>query len=343
LVAQYALIADDLTGALDAGAGFAAAGLRVVLPFSGDPAEAAGADVVLINTATREGTAAAARDATRVAAERLRAAGIERVFKKIDSVLRGHPGPELAAVLDVYRGRALVAPAFPAQGRVTCQGVQHAHGAPVAPFGGFVRDALEGAAERSDVRDAENDEELARIAREAAQNAAYRVWCGTAGLARFAPGALGLTPSGPQPVLPRAARVLVLAGTPHPVTNAQLDELREARLGGVEILVEGRNYLSARRTAAEIAADICAALENAAATIVARGQVGLIMTGGESALRVCRVLGAQSIEVLSEALPGVPLGLLRLPGGVLPIATKSGGFGAPSALVRTAERLLAGG
>src|SRR5437773_1772105 len=102
-MAQYALIADDLTGALDAGAGFAAAGLRAVLPFSGDPADAPEADVVLVNTASREGSAREAGEAVRRAAERLRAAGIERVYKKMDSVLRGHPGPELAAVLDVYR------------------------------------------------------------------------------------------------------------------------------------------------------------------------------------------------------------------------------------------------
>src|SRR5688500_15645630 len=185
--ARYALIADDLTGALDAGAGFAAAGLRAALPFSGEPGDVPDADVVLLNTASREGSAAQAAAATRSAAERLRAAGIDRVYKKIDSVLRGHPGPELGAVLDVFRGRALVAPAFPAQARVTRGGVQHAHGAPVEPFGGFLRDALESAATRADVHDAETDEDLRSIARDAAGNPAYRVWCGTAGLARHIP------------------------------------------------------------------------------------------------------------------------------------------------------------
>ena len=68
--------------------------------------------------------------------------------------------------------------------------------------------------------------------------------------------------------------------------------------------------------------------------------LGLILTGGETALTVCRAMGGTSIEVLGEALPGVPLGVLRGPGWEVPLATKSGGFGAPDALLRTAEALL---
>ena len=334
--ASYALIADDLTGALDAGAGFAAAGLRAALPFSGDPTDVPDADVVLINTASREVSAAQAAAATRAAAEKLHSAGIARVYKKMDSVLRGHPGPELGAVLDVFRGRALVAPAFPAQGRLTRSGVQYAHGAPVEPFGGFLRDALEGAASRADVRDAETDNDLERIAREAARNPAYRVWCGTAGLARHAPAALGLTPSGAPPALPRAERVYVIAGTGHPVTDAQLDALNEEQAAGVEILVEGREFWSRGRPAS----DVYAAIDRAARALPATEGTALIMTGGETALIACRALGARSIEVTGEALPGIPIGRLALPQATLAIATKSGGFGAPDALVRTAERLL---
>ena len=331
----YALIADDLTGALDAGAGFAAAGLRAVLPFSGRPEDAPDADVVLVNTASREGSAAQAASATRVAAELLRAAGVERVYKKIDSVLRGHPGPELAAVLDVFRGRALVAPAFPAQDRVTRDGVQYAHGEPVAPFGGFLRDALESAASRSDIRDATSDDDLARIARDAAANAAYRVWCGTAGLARHVPPALGLVPQhGDPPSLPTVGRVVVLAGTSHPVTNAQLDSLSHASVSGVDVPVEGRRHASA--------ANVVTALEDAAAHLSLGSMTGLLMTGGETALIVCRAMGATAIEVVGEALPGIPLGLLRLPDRTVPVATKSGGFGAPDALVVAVEALKRG-
>src|SRR6478672_8449107 len=83
------LIADDLTGALDAGAGFARHGLRAILPFSGRPEDAPAADVVLVNTDTRDKPdPAVARVEAHAAALRLRDAGVRWVYKKIDSVLR---------------------------------------------------------------------------------------------------------------------------------------------------------------------------------------------------------------------------------------------------------------
>jgi D-threonate/D-erythronate kinase len=371
---RYALIADDLTGALDAGAGFAAAGQRVTLPFSGLPDDAPDADVILVNTDSRDDTASAAAANTRRSAEQLLAAGIGRVYKKIDSVLRGHPGPEIAAVLDVYRGRALVAPAFPAQGRITRDGIQYVLGEPAAPYGGFIRDALGVAASRCDIRDADTDDDLRRIAREAAANPAYRVWCGTAGLAKQVPEALDLGRRHDLPRLPAAERVVVIAGTSHPVTVAQmatllahgwthirldvrpggappnLDALRaafERCLATGKVLVTTFGELSKAETAA-LQRDpggtrdrVIAALRQAAGALPLATGTGLILTGGDTALHVCRALGARVIRVVAEAQPGIPLGLLELPGGILPIATKSGGFGSPDSLRRTAETMLA--
>lgn len=369
---QYALIADDLTGALDAGAGFAAAGLRATLPFSGLPEDAPGADVILINTESRELAASEAASATRVAAERLQTAGVPRVYKKIDSVLRGHPGPELAAVLDVYRGRALVAPAFPAQGRITRNGIQYVRGEPAAPYGGFLRDALEAAAARSDIRDAETDANLQQIAREAARNPAYRVWCGTAGLAKHAPDALELSPGKPPLVVPACQRVVVIAGTAHPVTAAQTTVLLNdgwahvrlnlhrpyspADLGGLRNEVRqgvatGRLLIStvgglseaeinSLQASAEITGEVViAALQAVASALDLVPGTGLVITGGETAVHVCRVLGARAIHIVSEVQPGIPFGLLELPSGTFPIATKSGGFGGPEALLRAARAL----
>jgi uncharacterized protein YgbK (DUF1537 family) len=67
--------------------------------------------------------------------------------------------------------------------------------------------------------------------------------------------------------------------------------------------------------------------------------LGLVLTGGETALHVARGLGARSIEVTGEVAPGVPLGVLRLPGRDVPVATKSGGFGGPDSLLEAAARL----
>jgi uncharacterized protein YgbK (DUF1537 family) len=364
-VPAYALIADDLTGALDAGAGFVRAGLRAVLPFSGRPEDAGGADVVLLNTASRERPAGEAGDAVRHAAEAIRAAGIERVYKKIDSVLRGHPGAELAALLDVIGGRAVVALAFPAQGRVTRGGVQYAHGTPVGPYGGSIRAALAPAADRCDVWDAETDADLRRIASFAAADPACRVWCGSAGLAACVPAALRLRP-GPtaRPAPPRAERVAVIAGTQHPATLLQIEAL--ARAGWATFPLDARapvpahladRVRDAMRPAGarcalsltgeiptfggELAPSVFDLLRAAARAVPLEQRTGLILTGGETALHVCRALDAARIEVTGEALPGIPTGILRLPGGDLAVATKSGGFGGPDALLQTASALAA--
>lgn len=391
------LLADDLTGALDSGAGFARAGLRTVLPFSGDPRDAAGADVVLLSTETRDASAEEAYRLARAAAERVRQAGIERVYKKIDSVLRGQPGPELAAVLDVFGGRAAVAPAFSAQGRTTCSGVQLVHGQPATAFGGDLRLALQPATPRCDLFDATTDLDLARLAAHLASDPTYRVWCGTAGLAAHLSAALHLRPrAGPAPQslppatqvvgvreellrlgqpLPPATQVVVIAGSSHPTTQAQLRRLLERgwpsvrldphgpppersaaaalsrQVAGV-LRRQGRLVLSfvAGLSGAEVErlhadpsitpAALIAALRRAARAIPLEPGLGLVMTGGETAYQVCTALGATAIEVTGQVLPGLPAGRLVLPSGIFALVTKSGGFGDTGALLAAAEALL---
>lgn len=132
--ARIAIIADDLTGASDAGVQFARRGLRTLVLFD---AEDLGIDVELvhviaIDTDSRalSPVAAAARITPVVAA--LRAAGFAHVYKKVDSTLRGNLGAEIDATLDAgCFDVAVVAPGFPALGRTTHQGVHLVHGIPV--------------------------------------------------------------------------------------------------------------------------------------------------------------------------------------------------------------------
>jgi uncharacterized protein YgbK (DUF1537 family) len=76
-----------------------------------------------------------------------------------------------------------------------------------------------------------------------------------------------------------------------------------------------------------------------AASLNVRDDVALVVTGGETALHVFGAMGATAIHVTGEALPGIPLGVLELPQAQIAIATKSGGFGAPDALLKTAAML----
>ncbi|MFC0141375.1 four-carbon acid sugar kinase family protein [Erwinia mallotivora] len=124
-------VADDFTGANDAGSAMAGAGARVNVLFNAS-AETDGleADVWVINTDSRACTADEAAQRTRQAVARQ--AELARngwIFKKIDSTLRGNPGAEVeAALLASTAPAALVVPAVPKLGRITRQGVCYIDG-----------------------------------------------------------------------------------------------------------------------------------------------------------------------------------------------------------------------
>ena len=64
----------------------------------------------------------------------------------------------------------------------------------------------------------------------------------------------------------------------------------------------------------------------------------LFLTGGDTGTLVCNAIGAHSIDLRDEILPGFPWGILD--GGMfhgLPVASKSGGFGDEDALLDCAE------
>lgn len=131
---KLGVIADDLTGANDTGVQFSKCGLRtMVLLDSADIASAVPeAGVIVVSTDSRASDRSRAYECVRSAARAFRDSGITRVYKKIDSTLRGNVGAELDAVMDAFdSGLALVVPAFPAMGRVTLQGSQFLGGVPL--------------------------------------------------------------------------------------------------------------------------------------------------------------------------------------------------------------------
>jgi len=128
-----ALIADDLTGASDAGVQFARRGVRTRVLFDlHDPAAVRDVEAVAIDTDSRAVSAGDAYRRVHEVASALRRAAPRHVYKKIDSTLRGNLGAEIDAVMDAFGSRlAIVAPAFPALGRTTRGGVHYLRGAPV--------------------------------------------------------------------------------------------------------------------------------------------------------------------------------------------------------------------
>jgi len=125
---EVVVIADDFTGANDAGVSLAVCGKKVSVafqtPFTGDT------DALVINSDSRAMVASEAAEKLAHYAADVTAA--TWLVMKIDSTLRGNPGAEVEALLTLSGKRqAIIAPAFPAAGRTTQGGICRVFGVPV--------------------------------------------------------------------------------------------------------------------------------------------------------------------------------------------------------------------
>lgn len=340
------LLADDLTGALDSAAEFSTLAGPVPVRWN-----ATGS--VVGNLARATGTREAARleAIAAVAAAAPLLAGADIAFKKLDSLLRGHPAAELAACLQAGAWRSVVvAPAFPAQGRVTRGGVQQARD----PDGGWRSVALplrallaaEGLeAQPVDparplprgicVFDAETEDEMRRIVACGRAADGPVLWCGSGGLAR------ALAADAPVRALSRlGGPVLGLFGSDQAVTQRQL-----AASGRLWLRLDPAE--GGARLAAALAADGAALASLDLPEGLSRAEAGqrianrfavllgdlprpgtLLVAGGETLAAICAALGAIALETNGLVGPGVPRSMLR--GGRwdgLALVSKSGAFG----------------
>lgn len=365
------IVADDVTGAADTAAPFAAAGWPACVHLAG--ALNAEYAVAAVSTESRALPPDAAANTVQTALKRLPTFP-KLVYKKIDSTLRGNAGAELAAVVEVLgAARVLVAPAFPGQGRTTVDGRQCIGGEPLEAidFGPErLRSDVAGVLlTRPDVThvhiplpvvrggfealctaltahtgyllaDAETDADLDRIA-DAGLACGVACCCGSAGLAHALARRLNTAdaaPAGP----PACGPVLIVAGSRNPVTLRQIEALVDA---GVE-----RTELDAASTSSGAHAvmvpprgpvhaepvAVAQKLGAAARDMLARGQFGaVVLTGGDTASAVLQALGARCIAVQGELEPGMAWGTVT--GGEAPgitVVTKAGGFGDTRTLCR---------
>ncbi|MFE3839104.1 four-carbon acid sugar kinase family protein [Pseudogemmobacter sonorensis] len=341
--AGLCIIADDLTGALDAAAPFAGRGLDVEVALSPEAlpealAEALGrgAPVLAVTTASREIPAHRARAA--LARTRALLPPQARVFKKIDSRMKGHVEAELSALAPRH---LLVAPAIPDFGRL----VQDGH---VTGFGVDqpipVAGALGAFAPLATIPDTASAQDML-AALDAAPADALLV--GAKGLAE----ALAIRLSGQQgarPARPVARAALAAIGSTDPITLAQVQALRAA--GGVDwrgaplgrLPGSARGPLGALTLVQAMPGDQPASGEEVAAALTASLHPGLTMqadllflTGGATAEAVLSAMGLRHMNLVGEVFPGVPLARR----GALSIITKSGGFGGPDLLADLAALL----
>ena len=334
------ILADDLTGALDTAAPFAARGLHVevaLLPDAVRTALAEGPDVLSVNLASRELSAGDARRATETVLAALPAD--VRLFKKVDSRLKGHIAAEMDAL--TYRA-ALVAPAIPAFGRIVADGCVNGFGVDT-PISIAAR--LGPHAARATIPDIASAEEMAQCL-DRAEEEGIDLLVGARGLAEALAGRM----SGGAPA--RAAEIpagpaLFVIGSRDPITLVQIEALRGAedlrhlpapngRLAGVEPdgstltlvqAVPGEDTVDSQEVSRSLAESVCPALTEAAST--------LLLSGGATAEAVLARMGVARFRLLGECLPG--LGLAHAGGRC--IIAKSGGFGQPDTLLHIAGRL----
>jgi len=309
----FGMIADDLTGACDAGVQFVDHGFSSAV-WLRENIQTAEMNVLTTDSRADSPTTARAkvRDACRIFRER----GIELVYKKIDSTLSGNVAEEIEAALEASgRPMAWITPAFPAMGRTVVNGKLR--------VGGVERGSVP-ASKRLLPWDACSTEDLGGIASQALASEPQPLLAGSAGLAAELAAALAAL-CGRRPGVRLRPAIsgppVCLIGSQNPVTRAQLERLRGAR-PDVRIL--------------EVARDRCD--PDAVRRLLPAG--ALIISGGDTAGFVCRVLQAAAIRLECEVLTGIPLG--RLVGGEadgLPVVTKAGGFGEEPALVRVVEYL----
>lgn len=218
------------------------------------------------------------------------------------------------------------------------------------------------------VCDAEQEEDLRRIAEAGAAQRRPVIWVGSGGLARHLPAALRLRPRStaapvhgliPGPVLAlvgsrstvarEQARALgaeegiatltlepdvLLGGARSPEWAAATAELRRE-------LAAGRDVLLVTALGASIDLEIGPALAEALGRLAAESAErigGLIATGGDIARAALGALGAGGLYLLGEVEPGVPIGIAdaKRP---LPVVTKAGAFGTSQTLVRARAAL----
>jgi uncharacterized protein YgbK (DUF1537 family) len=328
------ILADDLTGACDSAAAFVAVGRAVRVWLGATAAFPAAEPVQAFHTDSRSLPPAEAARVVSRAAKELAALPNALWFKKIDSAARGPFAAEILAAHRAFGSRAvLLAPAFPAAGRTVRNGILEIRDAAgqrtkIDVAGLFpprtrglmhrVGSAQELAAAYNTGKpvllcDSLTQADLEALVRNA-ENLPGLLFAGSAGLAQaLARRARRRRRRVPPPT---ASRVLIVAGSEHPLTKLQLATLDPAHACAVEVLrprFSGRDGARIRKAFRSLAPQ------------------ALILTGGDTAMLTASALGAHSFILQGELAPGVPWGMVQ--GGVADgsiAITKSGGFGAPT-------------
>ncbi len=403
-MAQTMLIADDLTGALDAGVCFVPQGAEVLVDSTAvDVASIdACAGALCVNAATRHMKAHEAADRVFGLVLAARSAGVRRLVKKTDSALRGNVGAELAAAWKASGAPCLhFLPALPAMNRVTEGGIHYIDGLPVSqsvfghdPFEPVMTsDIREIISSQADVPvecvaegktaptgfegiiiyDASSVDSMESRVRELLTRDDGAVLAGCAGLAS-ALASVDDSATRPRTPLSFNGNLLVVCGSVNNVSRVQCATAARAGAATYHIaetekcdnswlcsddglafvnavsrdwascpltVVDGSGLedlselIPADLDVRQVVSDHIGALLAAVCSVGVRGRA--LVTGGDVLTSFLAQAKVASVTPRGQVSAGVVAFDVRLPSGVLTIASKSGGFGDESLLVDMAQ------
>jgi len=321
------ILADDLTGANDTAIQFVKRGFPTLVVINADSANAGlfvAYDVISVNCDSRGLNADEAYSAVFKIAKHFEDASF--VYKKVDSVLRGNPGQELAAVMDALDiPLALAAPSFPANRSIIENGVL-SNGTDAAlvfangsgkkamniPLGKIRKgtDKVKAFINSHEgtqvfVADAATDDDLEIVCKASASLARPHVLAGSAGLANQLARRLGKAEAVPFQKSTALSPALIIAGTRQAETAAQIDTLCKtfpsAALVRFDVaMASGGNAENATAKASDAASRRMK--ENPFSCIIAVDSMfaktaGAYAEGDETSAVICKALG-----VLAEKL-----------------------------------------
>jgi D-threonate/D-erythronate kinase len=311
-MAPLLVIADDLTGALEAGAKFAGRGLAAVV--STRAIERADCPVLVTDTESRH----LSEDEAYRAVAAVACPDFAIIYKKTDSALRGNIGAELRALSEVCPDHSITyIPGYPALGRIVKNGCLFVDGVPVHQTT-FAVDPLNpvrdssirsvlGADFRGTICGGETDPEIAQAVAVALAGSPRCILAGPASVAAELANLLDMERGMPEPC-PRVETCLIVNGSLH---EASARQIRFAEQNGC-------------------ASTACEAPWRIVPTPLPAGfryeTVDAVMVfGGDTALSVVRLLGDPPLKPIGEVVNGVAVS--RVGQQDLILISKAGSFG----------------
>jgi D-threonate/D-erythronate kinase len=338
------VLADDLTGALEVGAKFAATGLAVLTTIKRNFAASRIQEqaILVIDTETRH---IPPDQAGRFVFGLSRAgcdAGFQYVYKKTDSTLRGNIAAELDALSKAFRGSSLLyVPAYPKMGRTVREGILYVDGVPVTETS-YAIDSLNPVMECHIPRllstectqpvlsttteefsaslpvgiyvcDGETDSDLEIVARKFLQSPSFRLAAGPTGFVDYLAPLVDLPRTTPKS-LPRVTRVLVINGSRNAVSIRQVQHAREYgcevksgdEIAGAE---ENPDWVILDQPVGKCSpVDFARQLSQAVCDILRRKEFeAVVLFGGDTAYATLEALGSPDLHPIGEVLEGIPI------------------------------------